>query len=182
MSEVKTKGLGSFQTETEATEIIHLMYMLHLDNYFFKQGKDKELIDDYSKAMEEYFHVKRNFKGDIVKDKAWKTHSKTVELFANDLKVMGNRLSSVTKLWDANLKDKNFTYKVMAQGFYNPIMQFSNLIMLLGPEDFWEYIKRKKDLSMKELLEEMSISAQRLTNSNTHEENKTLNIKIEDEI
>jgi len=172
--EKKLEGLANFNTEKETTEVIHLFYMIYLDGYFFKQGKHKELLKDYERAFREHYKVKTNYKGEVVKDKAYSVMKKVINGMQKDLEVMENRIGKVTELWNGQMEDNNPTYKVLARYYYDPLMSFSNLMMLLGPNDFWEFLKKKSNLSLEELFVEIRIAIQNLSNQNINNENRVL--------
>lgn len=170
----KTRNLSTFNTEQETTELVNLMFMFFINNYFFKTGKSKELKKDYLNANKEYFKLKKNIKGEYVKDANYKACNKIVGKMMKDIDVLQNRMDNVLDLWHNKVLDDNITFKVYGQEMYNKVMTVSNLLMLLDIDDFLTFIRKREELSSEELLIEMRIAIQRISNQNLKEENEIL--------
>ena len=95
----KTKGLATFNTENETTEISSIMFMFFINQYFFKTGKAKNLKEDFKNANKEFFKLNKNIKGEYIKDRSFRAYSKVVKEMMHDVDVLGNRMDKVLKMW-----------------------------------------------------------------------------------
>lgn len=172
--EKKTKGLATFNTENETTEVVNLMFMSFVYQYFFMTGKYKNLKEDFKNANKEVFKLNTNLKGEVIKDANFRAYSKVVKGMMTDVDVLGNRMNKVLNMWNGQLMDQNVTFKVYAEKEYDKVMTFSNLMLLLGIDDFLEFVKRKNSLPSDELLLEMRIAIQNISNQNIEQEGEVI--------